>query len=417
MKLPAFVRSAALYTSANLLNALVPILLLPVLTNYLTHSEYGVISMFQVLVMITLPFVGFNSTAAIERQYFNKSFEFSRYVLNVLFVLVLSMVLMIAVYIAGRQTLQNYTSLNSYMLLFPPVYCFFHNIMEAALVIYRLKNKPISYGLLRIGRTVFEIALSIVLVVQLKFASDGRIMAIMAAAILFGLFSLFFIKKEEDFFKKISKEYVVDILKFGGPLIPHVIGGVLMIYTDRLLISRMIGLSETGSYTVGYQVGMAISLLQSSFNMAWVPWFYRQLEQNDDVIKQKIVKFTYLYNVLLLIAVFALTACAPLIFSLFIAASYADSIQYVFWIALGFAFDGMYKMVANYIFFVHKTYWISVITMGVAVLNIALTYGMISWYGAIGAAQATAICFLIEFLVVWIASQRLYRMPWFSLKF
>jgi O-antigen/teichoic acid export membrane protein len=296
-----------------------------------------------------------------------------------------------------------------------PFYCLCQNVSEIVLSSLRLKNQVYQYGIFRIGRTILEVGLSIGLVALIPLGWLGRMDAMVISMFLFGVLAVVALYKKNLLKGWIRKDDLKSITRFGVPLIPHVVGGMVMIYSDRIFIAKMVGLAETGSYTVGYQVAMAISLLQSSFNLAWVPWFYGKLNQNDDAVKLKIVKFTYLYNVLILLSAIGLTLIAPLIFSVFINKNYGDSLQFVWWVALGFAFDGMYKMVVNYLFYVKKTYIISIITFGVAILNIILNYFLIKNFGAVGAAQATAISLCCEFIIVWIISAKVYEMPWLYL--
>jgi O-antigen/teichoic acid export membrane protein len=114
-----------------------------------------------------------------------------------------------------------------------------------------------------------------------------------------------------------------------------------------------------------------------------------------------------------------LTISAPTIFKWFIGEKYAQAVGYVFWISMGFAFNGMYKMVVNYFFYMKSTFLVSLATFFTAGINIVLNYYLISAYGPIGAAQATAVSFLVQFLLVWLLASKMYKMPWtyyFSLK-
>jgi O-antigen/teichoic acid export membrane protein len=282
------------------------------------------------------------------------------------------------------------------------------------LVVWRVNDRPSAYGLFRLTRTIVEIGLSVFFVTAASKGWIGRVEGMVIAAFVFGGLAFFFLFRNNLISLKWDSSYIKDILKFGAPLIPHTLSGVIMVYSDRIFIAKMVGLSDTGSYAVGYQVAMAISLLQSSFNLAWVPWFYGKLSSNDDKTKHQIVKITYWYFLIILICALGLTLISPILFNIFINKSYHDSIQFVFWIALGFAFDGMYKMVVNYIFYLKKTYIISIATFSTAALNLILNYFFIRAYGPLGAAKATTVSMLIEFVIIWMISNSLYPMPWFS---
>lgn len=85
---------------------------------------------------------------------------------------------------------------------------------------------------------------------------------------------------------------------------------------------------------------------------------------------------------------------------------------YVLWIALGYAFNGMYKMVVNYIFYVKKTYILAWITFITATINVILSYYLIKLNGALGSAQGTMLAFFFSYIFTWILSSRVYKMPW-----
>ena len=76
------------------------------------------------------------------------------------------------------------------------------------------------------------------------------------------------------------------------------------------------------------------------------------------------------------------------------------------------AVNGMYLMVANYIYQANKTHLLAWITLFTAVVNIVLNYVLIRANGAIGAAQASAASFFVGFVLTWILSARVCRMPW-----
>ena len=78
-------------------------------------------------------------------------------------------------------------------------------------------------------------------------------------------------------------------------------------------------------------------------------------------------------------------------------------------------FNGMYKMKVNYLFFKEKTVVIGLITIFAAILNIILNIILIEGYGLTGAAIATSITFLFQFIVVWVLAQKVFPMPWFNL--
>ena len=200
--------------------------------------------------------------------------------------------------------------------------------------------------------------------------------------------------------------YVRDALKFGGGLVPHVYGGVLIATTDRLLITNMVGVAATGVYAVGSQVAMVIGVLEHSFNLAWSPWLFERLERNRPGDLEMIRNLTRVYNVVIIALALALSLVAPWFLSVFVGREFVEARQFVIWLALGSAFGGMYKMVVNQIFFMNKTHLLAVITFASGAVSVVLTVIFISWNGALGAAQAKALSLFITYLLAAYLSAR-----------
>ncbi len=75
----------------------------------------------------------------------------------------------------------------------------------------------------------------------------------------------------------------------------------------------------------------------------------------------------------------------------------------------------MRYMILNYIYYAKKTHVTSFIPFIIAGVNIVLNYFLIKINGGVGAAQATAVSFCIGFVLTWIASAKVFPMPWFKL--
>jgi O-antigen/teichoic acid export membrane protein len=99
-------------------------------------------------------------------------------------------------------------------------------------------------------------------------------------------------------------------------------------------------------------------------------------------------------------------------FPLFLGSKFIGASSYVIWIALGFAFNGMYMMVVNYIFYVKKTYILAWVTFSIALISILVNYLLIKNIGPIGAAYTFAGMNFVTFLSVWFLSNRVCPMPW-----
>jgi len=405
--------SFSVYIGASLFNAAIPFLLLPVFTRYLSPLDYGIISMFTILCSFFMPFVGLSTASVLGREYFNKDkIKFDLYVGNVFIILGTSLVPIVLLLLFFSSFISDLSEVPEKAVWFVVVYSFFSFILSVTLTLWQVQSKAKQYGVFQIGQTILNILLSIILVVSLNYGWEGRVIAQLVAVVIFGCLGFYILYKNNFINLKYNKAYCVDALKFGIPLIPHTLGAIIISLSDRFFITNMVGIEATGLYAVGYSIGNIIGFIEHSFNLAYVPWLFGRLSSNEESIKVKIVKYTYYYFIVILILVGLLYLFTPFIFGVLIDEKFSDARIFVFWIALSFAFSGMYKMVANYIFYVKKTHILAWITLASSILNLILNYFLIKAYGAVGAAMAAAIVSFCFFIFTWILSNAVYKMPW-----
>ena len=406
-------KNTFIYTGSNVINGTIPFFLLPIMTRYLTPTDYGIVATFNVLLAVMVVFVGLSMHGAINVNYFKlKKGELGEYIGNVFIILFANFILVFIIIFFLKSHF-------SFLIKFPvkwipivTVIALCQSFFAINLGLWRVEQKPFPYGLFQISRTILNVILSLIFVVALAWGWQGRLWGVIIASVVFSLLSIFIIYKRKYIKLSFNKRYIKDALLFGVPLIPHALGGWIITGIDRIFINSMVNVAATGLYSVGYQVGMIIGLLAHSFNLAWSPFLFEKLKENNCSTKLKIVKFTYLYDVGIILLALALSFIAPYFLRFFVSHNFYSAYKYVLWISLGYAFNGMYFMVANYIFYVKKTYILAWVTFFSAGINIILNYFFIKENGAIGAAQATTITFFVCFVLTWVLSARVYKMPW-----
>lgn len=409
--------SAFIYTIATIINSAIPFLLMPVLTRLLTPEDYGYTAMFGVLSSIGAALIGLSVHGSISRFFFEREeIIFSEYVGTCVILLVGSSILIAFLSFPFLGIIAKLSSFPREWLFAVILTSFFQFIILLRLTIWQLEKKAIQFGLLQIVITITTLLLTILLIVKFHFNWRGRIVGqvfIQAIAALCCLCSL----RRDDFLKfSYNHGYMKKALGFGLPLIPHAIGGLVIVMTDRFLLTSMSGLTQTGLYSVGVQLGMVVNILTDSFNKAYAPWLFTKLKENKTEDKLMIVKGTYLYFVLILLFVTFFSVAAPWIFSFFLGPKFNAAKDYIFWLALGGAFNGMYYMVTNYIFYAQKTKYLAWATFFSGILNVGISYMLIKYNGALGAAQGTAISLFISFVLTWILSTKVFAMPWFNFR-
>lgn len=408
-------RSSGIYTLSSIVNASIPFLLIPILTRVLSPSDYGIVSMAVILINIITPFLGISSHAAIQRKFYELSeVEFAEYVGNSFFLLVGSSFFFLILFVFFNSTISNIAQIPGkwlYAVLIIGISQFLSLIL---LTIWQVKQTALNFGLFQVGQSILNFALTLLLVLLLNYGWQGRILGQLVAVFFGAIFSLYYLYSYKLIKFNLNMSYIKDILKYCLPLIPHTLGGLLIAFTDRILIANIVGIKETGVYTLGYQIGSVVGIITSSFNSAYIPWLYEKLTIGNINDKIKIVKFTYFYMLMLLLGALLSVLFIPFLISIIATKEFEGAGIYTFWIVLGYAFNGMYLMVSGFVFYSNRTDILSKITFLTAIINIPLCYFMLVHFGTIGVAVSMSIIFAISFISTWVISARIYKMPWLS---
>jgi O-antigen/teichoic acid export membrane protein len=121
------------------------------------------------------------------------------------------------------------------------------------------------------------------------------------------------------------------------------VGGLLISFFSRLVIANTLGLL-IGTLYSSLQIATILSIIEDSFNRAYAPWLYEKLNLNSDQVKLKIVKFTYLYFIVVFIFALILGISSPYLVKILLGKDFSKSAPIIIWIAIGAAFNGMYYM-------------------------------------------------------------------------
>lgn len=372
--------------------------------------------MFSILLAITSPFVGLSIHGAISVKYFHQDeTNLPIYIGNCFILLIISSAFVSLIFLLFGKLISSVIAFPLDWLWAVLLVSVGQFVILVLMTLWRVQEEPFNYFIMQVFQTLMNISLTIFFVVVMSKNWQGRIEAQLFTVLLFSIIAFYWLYKKGWLKFNYNREYIGNALRFGVPLIPHTVGAMLITQTDRVFITNMIGIADTGIYTAGFQVAAMVGLLATSFNYAYAPWLYKRLKEDNFTVKTKIVTFTYIYFVAILLFALLLSLVAAIFLDYFVGERFVGAYRYTFWLALGFSFNGMYFMVANYIFYVSKTHLLAWITFIAGLLNIVFNYVLIKMNGAIGAAQASALAFFISFILTWILSSRVYSMPW-SLK-
>lgn len=411
-----FFRRSFVYLAGNAINAgLLPMLLMPVLTRYLTPLDYGIIGTSTMLVQFLTVAIGLNSSGLIVGSEFENDREGQRRLVstNVLLAVGLSMVLIVLSLGVGDVV----ELLTKFPSSWAPVIVIL-SLAEVLRTVYlnllQARNEVGRFVTLQTMSTVSNLCFSIALVVGLGMGWEGRMLAILASGILVASMSLHGLSRRLDVlrpaFHRIS---LTALLSFGIPLIPHVLGGWVMTMSPRLYLNHLASVADTGLYSVGFSIASPIALIVGAANQAYMPVLFERLSRPGTVDKLQMARMLLFGAGALVTGAMIYGFAAPWLLLILAGPRFYAAADYVFWLALAMAMQGVYFIFGNFVVYSKKTSlmaWRADFLGGLAVL--VLTPALMRLSGPVGAAQSAFFGFAISCVGCFTASTRAYPMPW-----
>lgn len=406
------------YLLASIATSSIPFLLLPILTRYLTPSEYGEVAMFTVWVSLMGALCGLSVHGAASRKYFDvqeSKEELGQFIFMCLLILCSTTFLLSCITFFIAPQLSEIVALSPKWLVAGVICAGLGFLVQLRLGQWQVRKRVKSYGVFQISQALVDMSLSLLFVVVLYLGSAGRILGITVTTAIFALIALFLLSR--DNLVKISWQpsKAKEALYFGVPLIPHIIGMFLLNTVDRAVITAEIGVEKAGIYMVAIQVSMAVGIILNAVNKTFIPWLFERLKRNSFAERLNVVRVTYLYYFLLALGASLSFVWADDILLLLIGAQYKEAASLVAWVILAKAFHGGYLMVTNYLFYTKNTGVLSSITIICGLFNVALLFLFIQDFGLLGVAWAYGLSKLIQWLITWFYANKKVPMPWFNI--
>ncbi|MGC8423701.1 lipopolysaccharide biosynthesis protein [Mixta calida] len=408
-------KNSSIYLSSNIINALVPFLLLPILTHQLLPEEYGQIAMFQTLISGLSALTGLNTIGAANRFFYDakNDKEVAYYNGACVQLLLLSFLILCLTAFIFHSYLSLWLNIPTSWIFLAIAISSGNFLIQLRLGQWQIREKAFKYGILQVSQSILLFIFTLFLLLWIRQGAVSRINALTIGTFLYFLASIFSLYKDRllNFFD-FRLDYIKDSLKFGVPLIPHIIGIFFLSAIDRILINNRLGVAEAGIYMVGVQLSLGMVVFFDALNKALIPWLYRLLTVNNKSQINRLVKITYFYFFVVLILGVVSFWIGPVVVEWVAGAEYQKATTIIGWLCLGQAFNGMYLMVTNYLFYAKKTGKLALVTISCGIFNIILLVVLMSYMGIVGVAMAFAFSMLIRFLATWWLAAKVSEISW-----
>ena len=159
-------KNTAIYTLTTIINSAIPFLLIPILTRYLNPSDYGIISVYTVIVAIVSPFIGYNVYSNFTKIYYSdERSNLGIYIGNAFFILLGSTIIACIIIYFFIDWIVIQTHIPSIWIWSTLIIAFTQFIIQVPLTIWQAKNNSFIFGLFQITSTLLNFAITLILVV------------------------------------------------------------------------------------------------------------------------------------------------------------------------------------------------------------------------------------------------------------
>ena len=406
-------RSFLIYAASYVAAGATPFLLLPVLTRHLSPDQFGEITAFLVLTGLLANTGGLSAHGFLASRYFKvDARQLTEMVWTSLVVLVVTHVAALAAVALAFPYIGELLGLPFRYALLAALAAFLLNLNLVFLAIFQFSGRPWHYLRMRLAQAVMELALCIGLLFLVAADASARVWSYTAAVALTASGGFVYCVRSGLVFPRWNRGAARSLLRFGIPLLPHVAAGMAITYTDRLLVSSLLGTATLGVYMVATQIGMVMVALIEPLNKALAPWLFRHLASDQHAVRRMIVRRTYEICGALVLSGVLLAVAADALFDRLIGREFAAARGLVPWMIAGYVAQGMYYLVVNYLFYAERTATLAAITASAAVLGFLFSYLLIGTLGVTGAGAAFVLNNVVLMLLVWLGASRIVPMPW-----
>lgn len=386
-------KASTLYTIGNLFNKAIAFFTIPIFTRLLTTSEYGITQTYLSWVSILTLIVGLSLGNSIRSAFIDFKDDLEGYISSIFGLSLLSFLVTSVLVMTGVILFSDTDPILAICCL---IQSFCQFVFTTITTKYMMKVDYIKKTLLLAvpNLTIQIIAIICILNINNIPKYYGYIIPYMLVYLIVGGYFVIssFIRGK----KIINLKYWKYALTFSLPLIFHGLSLVLLSSSDRIMITSLYSSSETGIYSLIYNLSMVAMAITASLEAVWVPWFTRKmmLEEKSDINKN-ITKYLEIALVVMLCLMFL----APEVVKIMATQDYWSGVYMIPPLVFASYEMYMYTVYVNVEYYYKSTKYIAINTMTAAVTNLILNFIFIPFFGGTAACFTTVISYFLSFLM------------------
>lgn len=387
-------KAAIWYIISNFISKALIYICTPLYTRMLSTAEYGEYSNFISWQNILVTILTFDLSAAVGIAYYDykSDKEFDGFINTISVFSYLIPGFFCLIIFLFDDYFSNLFSIKKEYFIILLGFIMFNNTINIFQAEQRVRLKYKLSTIITLGTSIFTVVSTLMFVLVFQ----DNLFGVLLGGVLINIIVSFFLAIKIWLRNKtIRWDYLNYALRVAIPLVPHVLAGAILGSSDKVMITKYCGEEMTALYGLAYTISLVITMVSSSINKAWTPWFFDRLINNN---KYQIKKVSNM--IVLIIAFFSFSVCllAPEILLIVGGKSYLMSSALIPPVIIACLCNCVSTFYVNIEFYNKKTAGISVATVTSASLNIIMNYVFITKFGYIAAAYTTLASSAISLL-------------------
>ncbi len=389
------VKSTIWFTVCNFVIKGFSFFTVPLFAHLLSVEEYGVLSIYSSYEQVLLILATFElSLGAYQRGILKYKHELNVFNFSLLMLSNLITIVFYVLIFHFRNLLFQFTGLSFRIVSLMTIYFLVSPAYTSWLNEKRFKFQYINAVIFTLLFTFIPTIVALLTIIYIKATAELKIVSTLIAQILFCI--PFYLIRGNLVIAKGKLETIIKhwkfCLSFQIPLVIHSLSYLILAQSDRIMIGKLVGNSEAGIYSVAYSISNVATVIQLSVNQVFKPWRYQKLEEKEYKNIKDVSSFLCVVIAIVLLLFFIIV---PELMKILFKAEYYEGMWSIPPLACSTYFIFLYSMFTDVESFFGKTKYIMYVSLGCALINIALNYIVIELLGYIACGYTTLICYIL----------------------
>ncbi len=402
--------TGAAYTAASIISKLIAVALLPLYTRFLTPSDYGAAEIMFGAVVAASIVIRLGVIEALLRFYYRPDEVPDRVVATSFATLFWagSIVAIVLMPFAGPISDLLLGEPDAALARVAIAGLWVLTLSEYLLTIFRLDERARAFFVVTMLSVLVTIPVTVVLVAVLEMGAIGLLIGSYGTGTVVITGLIVYHRRRLSLIP--DWPLLKRMMRFGLPTMPAELSLYSLSFIDRILIARMLGLTEAGLYSLAIKVAQSVNVLVRGFQLAFPPLAYSIVD--DDEARRAYSAVVTWFVAIMALVVTGIWLVAPWIIRIFAAPEFFGAHEAVGPVAAGTALYALYMVLLVVLGRTGRTEFNFPATVAGVVVNIGLNVLLLPIWGIVGAAVSLCVSYMVVVGLMYVFTQRLFPVPY-----